>query len=68
MIVGPLEVEELRGRRLRAGWGQRAVAKRLRVDQTSISAWETRRRPIPLAQAVAYAALLDDIEAGHATP
>jgi transcriptional regulator with XRE-family HTH domain len=62
------DVDELCRRRVAAGWGQRAVARQLGVNQTTISAWEARRRAIPAVQAKAYADLLDEIEAGRATP
>jgi len=55
---------ELCRRRCAAGWSQRDVARRLGVNQTTVSAWETGRRAIPAHQATAYAALLDEIEAG----
>jgi DNA-binding transcriptional regulator YiaG len=40
------------------------VARRLGVNQTTVSAWEAGRRLISANQAKAYAVLLDEIEAG----
>jgi len=52
------------GRRLRRlrearGITQAGLARRLRVDQSTLSRWENGRRPIPVASLLAAARLLD---------
>jgi transcriptional regulator with XRE-family HTH domain len=56
----------LRRRRLALGLSQRWIARRMEVDQTTVSNWETETWPISAQRFAQYQELLDEQEAADA--